>query len=269
LRDLKDNFQMDYRFDRAENGNIALIGELDLSKGKEFTLGLAFGSSPHSSAAKLCQSFSLPFELQRRRYIEEWKSAHSSSQDLKNYTGDSGRLLSFSESILLAHEDKIFQGAFVASMSIPWGETRGDEDLGGYHLVWPRDLVQTASALLAIGHREDPLRALVWLACIQRTDGLLPQNSWVTGDAYWSGKALGEVAAPDREPVGPYRLLVPARRARHFRFNNLDDPAPIPVGTSYSSLIESDVPVVVQLTRLDSRQSENALLSTIAFPCSD
>ena len=71
-----------------------------------------------------------------------------------------------------------------------------DEDLGGYHLVWPRDLVQTASALLAFGHREIPLRALVWLACIQQTDGPLPQNSWVTGDAYWSGKQLDEVAAP-------------------------------------------------------------------------
>jgi hypothetical protein len=72
----------------------------------------------------------------------------------------------------------------------------------------------------------------------------------------------------DREPVGPYRLTVPPRRTRHFRFNNLDNPAPIPLGTSYSSLIESDVPVVVQHTRLDSRQSNNALLSTIAYPCS-
>ncbi len=70
----------------------------------------------------------------------------------------------------------------------------------------------------------------------------------------------------DREPVGPYRITVPARRTRHVRFNDLKDPAPIPVGTDYASLIESDVPVVVQHTRLDSRQSENALLSTIAFP---
>lgn len=73
----------------------------------------------------------------------------------------------------------------------------------------------------------------------------------------------------DRDPVGPYRLTVPGKRTRHFRFNNLIDPAPIPLGTSYSSLIESDVPVVVQHTRLDSRQSENALLSSIAYPCAD
>lgn len=69
----------------------------------------------------------------------------------------------------------------------------------------------------------------------------------------------------DREPVGPYRLTVPARRTSHVRFNNLDDPEPIPVDTDYASVIESDVPVVVQHTRLDSRQADNALLTTIAF----
>lgn len=69
----------------------------------------------------------------------------------------------------------------------------------------------------------------------------------------------------DREPVGPYRVMVPARRTRHVRFNNLNDPEPIPRDTEYSSVIESDVPLVVQHTRLDSRQSENALLSTITF----
>lgn len=70
----------------------------------------------------------------------------------------------------------------------------------------------------------------------------------------------------DREPVGPYRLTVPARRTRHVRFNNLTVPEPIPRDTDFASLIESDVPVVVQHTRLDSRQAENALLSTIAYP---
>ncbi len=69
----------------------------------------------------------------------------------------------------------------------------------------------------------------------------------------------------DKEPVGPYVLTVPARRSKHIRYNDLKDPEPIPVATEYSSLIEADVPVVVQHTRLDSRQSENALLSTIAY----
>jgi hypothetical protein len=73
----------------------------------------------------------------------------------------------------------------------------------------------------------------------------------------------------DREPVGPYRLTVPARRTLHVRFNELEDPEPIPVDTDYASVIESDVPIVVQHTRLDSRQAENALLSTIAYASSE
>ena len=72
----------------------------------------------------------------------------------------------------------------------------------------------------------------------------------------------------DREPV-VYRLTVPARRTRHVRYNNLTDPEKIPLATEFSSVIESDVPVVCQHTRLDSRQDANALLSTIAFPCDD
>jgi hypothetical protein len=69
----------------------------------------------------------------------------------------------------------------------------------------------------------------------------------------------------DREPIAPYRLRVPAPRTLHVRFNELEDPEPIPVDTDYASVIESDVPIVVQHTRLDSRQAENALLSTIAY----
>jgi hypothetical protein len=73
----------------------------------------------------------------------------------------------------------------------------------------------------------------------------------------------------DRPPVGPYRILVPAQRTQHLRFNDLTDPAPIPRDTDYASVFESDVPIVVQHTRLDSRQAENALLSTIAFAGND
>ncbi len=73
------------------------------------------------------------------------------------------------------------------------------------------------------------------------------------------------VCFADLEPAGPYRLRVPARRTLHQRFNELNEPEPIPVATNYASVIESDVPIVVQHTRLDSRQAENALLSTIAF----
>lgn len=70
----------------------------------------------------------------------------------------------------------------------------------------------------------------------------------------------------DRDPVGPYQVTVPARRTVHQRFNDFEDPEPVPRDTDYAALIESDVPIVVQHSRLDSRQSANALLTTIAYP---
>ena len=72
----------------------------------------------------------------------------------------------------------------------------------------------------------------------------------------------------DREPAGPYRVTVPARRTKHARFNDLEDPEPVPTDTDYASVIESDVPIVVQHSRLDSRQAENALLSSTAYAAS-
>jgi len=73
----------------------------------------------------------------------------------------------------------------------------------------------------------------------------------------------------DRDPVGPYRITVPANRTMHLRFNDLIDPEPIPKGTDYASVIEADVPIVVQHTRLDSRQNANALITTIAYATSE
>ena len=70
----------------------------------------------------------------------------------------------------------------------------------------------------------------------------------------------------DKEPVGPYRITVPARRTKHVRFNDLNDPMPVPKDTDYACVIESDEPIIVQHTRLDSRQAENALMTTMAFP---
>ncbi len=109
---------------------------------------------------------------------------------------DGGRLLKTSYGVLLAHEDKTFPGAFIASASIPWGQTKGDKDLGGYHLVWTRDMVQTATALLAAGRTNSAMRALIYLACTQKPDGGFPQNFWVEGTPYWSGVQLDETAFP-------------------------------------------------------------------------
>ena len=122
------------------------------------------------------------------------------------------------------------------------------------------------------------------------TDGALGRTVWVIPEGYIpatstgpepqmlshesacllntsDGEAHVEVTVffSDREPVGPYRVSVPARRTKHLRFTDLEDPEPVPRDTDYASVITSDVPIVVQHTRLDSRQAENALLSTIAY----
>jgi glucoamylase len=189
------NFRMDWEFYRAENGNIALTAEIDLTRGFEFTIGVAFGRSCQSAATKLVNALATPFEQHRQDYIQQWKRTHT-REEIERHTGDGGSMYRLSRCVLLAHEDKVFEGALVASMSIPWGETKGDVDLGGYHLVWPRDMVQSATALLASGQRATPLRALIWLACVQDTNGEVPQNSWINGSAYWKGKQLDEVSAP-------------------------------------------------------------------------
>jgi hypothetical protein len=104
----------------------------------------------------------------------------------------------------------------------------------------------------AKSHGPEPQMTSHETACILNATA---QDAQVTVTLYFT----------DRAPAGPYRLTVPARRTRHLRFNDLTDPEPVPRDTDYASVIEADVPVVVQHTRLDSRQAENALLSTIAF----
>jgi glucoamylase len=194
-QDLMDNFKMDWEFSRADDGNLAITAEVDLSAGLEFTVGVGFGHSPQSASTLLEQALATSFAQVREKFVGQWQRTRS-KLDLSAHTGDGGSMLRLSQCLLLAHEDKTFQGAFVASLSIPWGETKGDQDRGGYHLVWTRDMVQTATALLACGHTESPLRALIWLACVQGDDGCLPQNSSISGEAYWSGIQLDEVAVP-------------------------------------------------------------------------
>ncbi len=196
-QDLKKHLMMDWAFRAAPHGNIALTGEIVPQSDAPFTLAIAFGRSAQSTVAKLLQSLAEPFEMHREAYVRQWQGTVVNPRyDFSRYTSDGGHMYRLSRCILLAHEDKTFQGALVASMSIPWGETKGDDDLGGYHLVWTRDLVQSASALLATGQTGTPLRALIWLAAIQRADGRFPQNSWINGNAYWPSVQLDEIAAP-------------------------------------------------------------------------
>jgi glucoamylase len=196
-QDLTKHFKMDWEFRTAGPGNIALTGELMPPGGDPFTIGVGFGGSCQSTVAKLMQSLAEPFEAHRDAYVRQWqRTVVKPKSDFSKDTSDGGHTYRLSRCILLSHEDKVFQGALVASMSIPWGETKDDNDLGGYHLVWTRDLVQSSTALLASGQTGTPLRALIWLAAIQENDGGFPQNSWINGNAYWSGLQLDEIAAP-------------------------------------------------------------------------
>jgi len=194
--DLSAHRTLAWEFDRAPNGNVALTGEVPASAARDFTLGLAFGETIQSAVARLFQALSLPFAEHHRRYVEQWGRAKGRDPRLARMSRDAGKLYRASHSVLLAHEDKLYPGAFIASLSIPWGTARSDQERGGYHLVWTRDMVHAATALLACGSLEGPLRALVYLATRQRPDGGFPQNFWVDGTPYYQGLQLDEVALP-------------------------------------------------------------------------
>jgi len=199
-QDLRSKYTMDWEFGSATNGNIALFGELNLGAAgtdgaREFTLAIGLGEGNHTALQKTVSALAMPYEQNRDRFIEQWHRA-ANPEWLTAKSCDGGKLMRASHNVLLAHEDKTFSGAFVASASIPWGQAHGDDDLGGYHLVWTRDMVQTATALLACGRAETARRALVYLGCTQKPDGGFAQNFWVNGRPYWSGVQLDEVAFP-------------------------------------------------------------------------
>ncbi|HLI82199.1 MAG TPA: glycoside hydrolase family 15 protein, partial [Candidatus Binataceae bacterium] len=195
-QDLNTNYKLDHQFAAAEDGNIALTGEFDLSKTRSFTLGLSFGRSLHRATTTLFQALGTPFQENRTRFLEQWHRASAHLLPLEKFSGDSGCLYRRGRELLFAHEDKTYPGAMIASLSIPWGEIKGDEQLGGYHLVWTRDLVNSATGLLAAGDQTTALRALVYIACSQQLDGGFPQNFWIDGTAYWTGVQLDEIAFP-------------------------------------------------------------------------
>ena len=199
-RDLSEDFRMDWEFGSATNGNVALMGELNLCHCstpavREFVLAIGFGEGLHAAMQATASALAAPIERLRERFIEQWQRV-AMPEWMAARSGDGGRLMRISHNVLLAHEDKTFSGAFVASASIPWGQAKGDDDLGGYHLVWTRDMVQTATALLACNRTRAARRALVYLACTQQPDGGFAQNFWIDGTPYWSGLQLDEVAFP-------------------------------------------------------------------------
>ena len=197
FQDLASNMKMDWHFGQALDGNLALMGEIDVAAHREFTVAIALGDGHHAALSGMMQTLTTPFAGHAQKFVEQWHRAQSPMRGaLRNASTDGGRLARISHNVVLTHEDKTYSGAFIASASIPWGASKSDDDLGGYHLVWTRDMVQSATALLACGRTETALRALVYLACTQRSDGGFAQNFWIDGTAYWTGIQLDEVAFP-------------------------------------------------------------------------
>jgi glucoamylase len=194
-QDVMNNFHMDWEFGSALNGNIALTGEIDVNRNREFVVAISLGDGNHSALTAALGAVTTPFEPNLQRFNEQWHRADT-PEALAAASCDAGRLLQVSQNVILSHEDKFYSGAFIASASIPWGQYKGDDDLGGYHLVWTRDMVQSATALLACGRVDTARRALVYLACTQKPDGSFAQNFWINGTPYWMGLQLDEVAFP-------------------------------------------------------------------------
>ncbi|MDG6998134.1 MAG: glucan 1,4-alpha-glucosidase, partial [Nitrososphaerota archaeon] len=195
-RDVSQHFGMDWEFGKALNGNVALTAQLDLSKSSEFVLALAFGNTLQNSISCLLQSLSTPFDEYKKLFVDQWASAYKDVLPLERYSVEKTNLYHASYRILLAHEDKRYPGAMIASLTIPWGEAANDADRGGYHLVWTRDMCNTATALLAAGDTIHPLHALIYLAACQNEDGGFPQNFWIDGEPFWNGIQLDEVSFP-------------------------------------------------------------------------
>lgn len=209
---LKSNFLLEQEFDRALGGNVALAAQVADPCRSEFTLAVAFGRGLAPAVSALLQSLAEPFQSHKDRFSRQWERVGKSMRGLAAASHDKGNLATASYSLLLGHEDKTFPGAFPASLSIPWGNAKGDGDRGGYHLIWTRDLVHTATGLLAAGDKATPLRVLIYLATSQEPDGGFPQNFWVNGEPYWHGVQLDEVAFP----ILLARKLDRARALREF-----------------------------------------------------
>jgi glucoamylase len=199
-----------WNFDCALNGNIALTGEIKRGNKTQFVLGLAFGrgddQTPNGALVTLSEALSYPFGevgdplepyAHLPNFLDGWKQVTAKSWvPNPDPTSDHSRLFNFSRNVLLSHEDKLYDGALVASLSLPWGENAGYSD-GGYHLVWPRDMSQSATALLAAGEFDLPLRGLMYLAASQSADGSFAQKFYIDGKAApGSNQQLDEYSFP-------------------------------------------------------------------------
>jgi len=214
-QDLVAHHRLTWDFSRAENGNVALVAEIELGSGDdEFTLALGFGRNAAEAGSRARAALQDGFEAARSEYVRAWEDWQGPLLSLDKGLDRGPNLYRVSTAVARTHESCNFPGGMIASLSIPWGFSKGDNDLGGYHLAWPRDLVESAGGLLAAGARDEVRRVLRYLQATQEEDGHWAQNMWLDGSPYWSGVQMDETALP-------ILLIDLARRERVFDSNDL------------------------------------------------
>ena len=197
-QDLRKSKKLTLKYNKAENGNIALTGEINLSQNKinEFVIAIGFGQNWSEAGQRAKASILDDFNEAKKIYINEWKEWHNGLDLVNPSVNNNKNLELISASVLRIHEAKRFPGGLIASLSIPWGFNKGDDDLGGYHLVWPRDLAEAAGGLLALKAFDDAKRVINFLISTQEKDGHWSQNMWLDGSTYWQGIQMDETAFP-------------------------------------------------------------------------
>ncbi len=197
-QDLSQHFELRWRYDRARDGNVALTGEIDLTAcAGRFVLALGFGHNAAEAALRVRASLSDGAGEALAEYVAGWRAWQGSLLPLEDaLPAGSANTYRVSTAVLRTHGARSFAGGYIASLSIPWGSAKGDEDLGGYHLVWPRDLVETAGGMLAAGAKGEAGQILRYLRSIQEADGHWPQNCWLDGTPFWNGVQMDECAFP-------------------------------------------------------------------------
>jgi glucoamylase len=197
-QDLVAHKQMTWAYTEAENGNVCLAAEIDLQACEgEFVLALGFGRNAAEAGNRARASLLDGFNAARSEYVQQWQQWQKTLLPIdKERSRDRQNLYRSSTAVLRSHEAFNFPGGIIASLSIPWGFSKGDNDLGGYHLAWPRDLVESASGLLAVGANDEVRRVLCYLQTTQEADGHWAQNMWLDGSPYWNGIQMDETALP-------------------------------------------------------------------------
>ena len=196
-QDLRQHGRMEWEYSRAESGNVSMCAEVDLAAcGGEFVLALGFGRTPAEGANLARAALSDSFADLRELFVRDWQHWQGNLLPVKAENREDFPLFRLSAAVVLIHESNNFPGGMIAGLSVPWGFIKGDDDLGGYHLVWPRDLVEAAGGLLAAGAHGDACRVLLYLQSTQEADGHWPQNMWLDGTTYWQGIQMDETAFP-------------------------------------------------------------------------